>query len=452
MFKKILIVNRGEIAKRILKSCLKFNIKPVCIYSDIDANTSHLMEAYKSICISGVKISEGYLNPEKLIEIAQKYHCEAIHPGYGFLSENYLFALQCKQKNITFIGPEPRLIQSMGDKLVARDVMNRLNVPVVPGSFGHQLGDDELMEIARAMEFPILIKAVAGGGGKGMKIVHKIKDVKEAITRCRFESQKLFGNDRVYIEKFIDNARHIEIQIAGDNYGNIVHFHERDCSVQRNNQKLLEEAPAPNCNQENINNLKRIVISAMRKLRYNSLCTLEFLLDHSNRFYFIEANTRLQVEHPVTELTTGYDLVSLQIRIASGENLGIKQENIKQNGHAIECRINAEDPKKDFKPSTGRITHLSFPIVSRNVRIDSYVRVNTDITPFYDSMICKIIVHNSSRSHAIDNMEQCLKKIELNGITTSTKMQIEILRTRDFKLGKHTCNFIKENIEDLLNY
>ena len=452
MFRKILIVNRGEIAKRILKSCLTFGIKPVCIYSDIDANTDYLTEAYKCICVSGINISEGYLNPEKLVSIAQKYHCEAIHPGYGFLSENYLFALLCKQKNITFIGPEPKLIRSMGNKIIARDVMNRLNVPVVPGSFPHQVDDNDIIEVAKKIEFPILIKAVAGGGGKGMKIVHKIDDLQESITRCKMESQKLFGNNRVYIEKFIDDARHIEIQIAGDAYGNVVHFHERDCSVQRNNQKLLEEAPAANCNQSDINKLKDLVVSAMKELGYNNLCTLEFLLDNKNNFHFIEANTRLQVEHPVTELTTGYDLVNLQIRIALGEYLGIHQDEIKQTGHALECRINAEDPKNNFQPSTGQISQLKFPVINKNLRIDSYIKNKTEITPFYDSMICKIIVYNIDRLSAVRSMEQSLKRIRINGITTSINMQINILRNKDFALGIHTCNFIKKNIEGLLNY
>lgn len=308
-----------------------------------------------------------------------------------------------------------------------------------------------LFVLQKKIEFPILIKAIAGGGGKGMKIVKNLEDLKANLPKCRFEAYKLFGNKKVYIEKFIKNARHIEIQVAGDNHGNVVHFHERDCSVQRNNQKLLEETPAKNVNKQKLLQLKNIVISAVQEMKYNNLCTLEFLFDENNCFHFIEANTRLQVEHPITELVTGYDLVNLQMRIAVGEYLGISQSSINQYGHAIECRINAEIPNQNFQPSTGILKNIYFPIISKQIRLDSYIRKDIKITPFYDSMICKIIAYGNTRWHAIQIMKNCLRSVKIKGINTSIKLQIQILQATEFLQGTYTCDFIKKNIKKLLN-
>ena len=450
MFKRILIANRGEIAKRILKSCLKLNIKPICIYSEADKNAAYLSEAYKSVYIGKSPLHESYLNSDKIFDIAVKYNCEAIHPGFGFFSENYLFSLKCKQKKITFIGPDSHFIKTMGDKIVARETMQNLGIPVIPGTSDPYASNDKIIESAKRIGFPLLIKASAGGGGKGITFINDLDMLKRNIDKARFESKSIFASDKIYLEKFIDDAKHIEVQVAGDLYGNVIHFHERECSIQRNNQKLIEESPSPVINKKKLDNLKKTVAKAMREIKYNSLGTLEFLLDKNDNYYFIEANTRLQVEHTITEMTTKYDLVDLQIRISMGEYIDIDQDSILQQGHAIECRINAENPRKNFSPSLGKIKEILLPEENKNIRIESHISKDFVIAPFYDSMLAKIIIHKENRSSAINLMKDIMNKIKIVGINTSIGLHISILESRDFNNGNYTCNFLKDNIKKLL--
>jgi acetyl-CoA carboxylase biotin carboxylase subunit len=450
VFKKLLIANRGEIANRIIKSSKKLGIKPVCIYSETDKDMNYLSHAHESVCIGESSLKESYLNEGKILAIAEKYNCDAIHPGYGFFSENYMFSMKCKQQKITFIGPDSRFLKIMGNKLIARNTMKQLGIPVIPGSFSSNSSDKDTFNIANEIGYPILIKAVAGGGGKGIKLINNLDELKRNLSLCRFEAKNLFGNDEIYIEKFISNARHIEIQIAGDTYGNVIHFHERDCSIQRNNQKVLEEACAPNTNKSKLDDLKQDIIESMKLIGYDSLGTLEFLLDSNGNYYFIEANTRVQVEHPVTEMLTQTDLIDLQIRVALGDYINIRQSEIKCEGHVIECRINAEDPKKNFMPSTGKITELYFPKENKNIRIDTYINNGTEITPYYDSMIAKIIVHSEIREKTIKIMKKTLNKINIEGIFTSINMHKYILENKQFLDGKYTCQFLKDNMKSLI--
>jgi len=450
MFRKILIANRGEIAMRIIKTNKKLGIKSICIYSEADKNAKYLKEADKSICIGDSYIKESYLNQDKILNIAEMYNCEAIHPGYGFFSENYEFSMQCKQNKIIFIGPDPKFIKIMGNKLYARNIMNNFKIPVIPGSYKSIDSIEEALEIANKIKYPILLKASAGGGGKGIRLANNDIELKENYIIAKIEANKIFSDDSIYIEKFMSHSRHIEFQIAGDNYGNIIYLNERECSIQRNNQKLLEESPACNLNEKKKQELKDIIINTMEKLSYTNLGTLEFLLDKYQNYYFIEMNTRIQVEHPVTEMVLGYDLIEMQIRLALGEKMYISQKDVISKGHAIECRINAENPIENFKPHIGLIENLKIPIESNNIRIDTYIDEKTIITPYYDSMIMKIIVHEKDRKSAINSMKKCLNTILIEGISTTLDLHKIILNDEIFINGNYTCHFLPERLENFI--
>jgi len=450
MFKRILIANRGEIAMRIIKTNKKLGIKSICVYSEADKNAKYLQEADKSIHIGDSSIQDSYLNQNKILNIAEIYNCEAIHPGYGFFSENYEFAIQCKQNKIIFIGPDPKFIKMMGNKLYARNVMNDSKIPVIPGSYKSINSIDEALSIANKIKYPILLKASAGGGGKGIKLAKNDNELKKNYIIAKIEASKIFNDDSIYIEKFMSNSRHIEFQIAGDNYGNIIYLNERECSIQRNNQKLLEETPAVNLDQIKKKDIEKKIIGAMKQLKYTNLGTLEFLLDKNQNYYFIEMNTRIQVEHPVTEMVTGYDLVEMQIRLALGQKMYISQKNVNSNGHAIECRINAENPIENFKPNTGIIKEIIIPENNNNIRIDTYVCKKTVITPYYDSMIMKVIVHGPTRESAINIMQNCLNKILIKGISTTLDLHKIICNDKDFINGNYTCYFLPEKLEQFI--
>jgi len=450
MFRKILIANRGEIAMRIIKTNQKLGIKSICIYSEADKNAKYLKDADKSIYIGDSYIKESYLNQDKILNIAEMHNCEAIHPGYGFFSENYDFAMQCKQNKITFIGPDPKFIKNMGNKLYARNIMNNFKIPVIPGSYKSINSIEEALNIANKIKYPILLKASAGGGGKGIKIANNDIELKKNYIIVKIEATQIFGDDSIYIEKFMSNSRHIEFQIAGDNYGNILFLNERECSIQRNNQKLIEESPAVNLDEKKKEKLKKDIINTMEKLSYTNLGTLEFLLDKDQNYYFIEMNTRIQVEHAVTEMILGYDLIEMQIRLALGEKIYIPQKDVISNGHAIECRINAENPIENFKPHIGIIEEIKIPEESNNIRIDTYIEKKSVITPYYDSMIMKIIVHGKDRKTSIENMKKCLNIISIKGISTTLNLHKIILDDEIFINGNYTCHFLPKKLESFI--
>jgi acetyl-CoA carboxylase biotin carboxylase subunit len=408
--------------------------------------------AYQTICIGNSNIQQSYLNEKKILDILEKYQCDAIHPGYGFFSENYLFALKCKERKVNFIGPDLTFVKNMGDKLVARQTMQNLNIPVIPGSISDNLSDSQIYKLSQDVGFPVLIKAAAGGGGKGIKKISSMYELKENINKCRFEAKQLFGNSKVYIEKFIQKAKHIEIQVLGDKHGSVIHFNERDCSIQRNNQKIIEETPAFNIDKSKLISLKNSAIDALKHIRYDNIGTLEFLLDKKNNYYFIEANTRIQVEHAITEMTTGQNLVDLQIRSSLGEHLSLSQNQIVQKGHCIECRINSEDSKNNFVPSTGLIKYVKFPTNNRDIKVHTFVHSYLPISPYYDSMIAKIVVHKRDRSSALKTMQLCLNSISVKGISTSLKIQRNIFTNNNFIFGVYNCDFLNIHLNTLLKY
>ena len=442
---KILIANRGEIALRILHSCEELGIPTVAVHSTIDRNALHVQLADESVCIGQPPSSKSYLNIPNLIAAALTRNATAIHPGYGFLAENARFAEICADHQITFIGPSPASIRSMGDKSTAKETMQKAGVPVVPGSNGLLADETAAYRIARDIGFPVMLKATAGGGGRGMRLVHHEGELSKLFQAAKGESEAAFGNGGVYLEKFVERPRHIEFQILADSYGNVVHLGERDCSIQRRHQKLLEESPSPVLDPNLRQKMGKAAVKAAQSINYVGAGTVEFLLDAHGDFYFMEMNTRIQVEHPVTEMVTGLDLIAEQIRIAQGERLSFRQKDVEIRGHAIECRINAEDPEHDFRPQPGRISGY-LPPGGPGVRMDSHVYTDYEIPPYYDSLIGKLIVWAPTRPAAIRRMKRALRECAITGVKTTIGFHQKILETPAFLEGDVYTNFVPQHL------
>lgn len=445
MFKKILIANRGEIALRIIRACRELEIETVAVFSEGDRDALHVKAADEAICIGPVSSAKSYLNIPNIISAAELTGVDAIHPGYGFLSENARFAEICESSGITFIGPSPQAIENMGDKAKARKTMIEAGVPVVPGSKDIIRDETTAHDIAEGIGYPVLIKASAGGGGKGMRVAQNAKELSSMIQAAQNEAQAAFGNSEVYIEKYVEEPRHIEFQILADNHGNVVHLGERDCSLQRRHQKLLEEAPSTALSPELREEMGAVAVKAAKSANYSNAGTIEFLLDRHGNYYFIEMNTRIQVEHPVTELITGLDLVKEQIRIACGELLGYTQEDIQLRGWAIECRINAEDPDRNFMPSPGLIKIYHVP-GGPGVRVDSAAYQGYTVSRYYDSMVGKLIVWGATRDEAIARMKRALDEFVIEGIHTTIPFQQKVLDNAFYRRGEVYTNFIQRRI------
>jgi acetyl-CoA carboxylase biotin carboxylase subunit len=443
MIQKILIANRGEIALRIIRACRELGIKTLAVYSEADVQSLHVQLADEAICIGGPKSADSYMRADRIISAAEIADVDAIHPGYGFLSENSKFAEQCESCNIRFIGPKSQTIRIMGDKAVARQTVKKVGVPTVPGSDGPVDSESEATKEARKIGYPIIIKAVAGGGGRGMRIAHNDVSFAKEYHVARAEAEKAFNNASVYIEKYIQNPRHIEFQILADGHGNVVHLGERDCSVQRRHQKLIEESPSPFLTSDLRKKMGKAAVRAAAAAEYENAGTIEFIVDSKGDFYFIEMNTRIQVEHPVTEEITGIDLIKEQIRIASGEKLNFDQKDVEFRGHAIECRINAEDPARGFAPSPGTIG-LYYAPGGHGVRVDSHVYSGYTIPPYYDSLIGKLIAHGDNRKMALERMYRALSEYLIRGIETTIPLHKAILSDPVFIAGKATTGYLEE--------
>ena len=443
MINKILIANRGEIAVRIIRACKELGIVSVAVYSEADKEALHTQLADEAICIGPNFARDSYLNIPNILEATSLSGAEAIHPGFGFLSENSKFAKMCKDCNIIFIGPTPETMDMMGDKANARITMKNHGIPIVDGYEGFIRDERHALEIAKSVGFPVMIKAALGGGGKGIRIVEKEDDFKDAYLMAKAEALACFNNDVVYIEKYVRNPHHIEFQVLADNYGNVVHLFERDCSVQRKNQKIVEEAPSVFLNEDIRRKMGEVAVKICKVVNYVNAGTIEFLVDDDKNFYFMEMNTRIQVEHPITEMITGIDLIKEQIRIAAGERLSFNQNDLKINGHSIECRINAEDAKKNFVPCPGKIDQLNVP-GGLGVRLDSAVYQGYTIPPFYDSMIAKLIVHGNTRDEAIMKMKRSLAEFIIDGITSNIDFHFDILNHEDFARGNYNTGFLNK--------
>ena len=446
MIKKVLIANRGEIALRIIRACRELDVKTVAIHSTIDSNAMHVRLADESVCIGPPLASKSYLNISAILSAAEVSGADAIHPGYGFLSENAKFAEIVNEHGLTFIGPKPQHISEMGDKVSARTAMQKLGIPLVPGSDGAIKNLEELKKVAKEVGFPILIKAASGGGGKGMKVAEKPSELEEAWNLARSEAKSGFGDDTVYLERYLANPRHIEFQLFADSFGNVVHFGERDCSLQRRHQKVLEEAPSPALKKEERDKISRIIVKAVKKLGYLGAGTFEMLYENGE-FFFIEMNTRIQVEHPITEMITGFDLVKEQINVASGKKLSVKQKDIKIKGHSIECRINSENPLT-FVPNAGSVINYHVP-GGLGIRIDSALYSGYKVPPNYDSLIAKLIVYGNTREEAITKLKIALKEYVIDGIDTTLPLHDKIIREKVFISGNYDIrwleNFLKTN-------
>ncbi len=440
MFKKILIANRGEIALRIIRTCKEMNIKTVAVYSTADKDSLHVKFADEAVCIGKPSSADSYLNIPHIMAAVEITNADAIHPGYGFLAENAKFAQICIDHGIKFIGPTPSMINSMGDKVHAKETMIKAGVPVVPGVDGLLADVNHAKESAKIVGYPVILKATAGGGGKGMRVVWEEKDIEKAFENAKTEAAASFKNDGIYMEKFVEEPRHIEIQIAGDQFGNVCHLSERDCSIQRRHQKLVEESPSPFMTPELRERMGEAAIKAASAINYESVGTIEFLVDKNRDFYFMEMNTRIQVEHCVTEEVVNYDLIKEQIKIAAGEK--ISGRNYYPEMHAIECRINAEDPYNDFRPSPGRITTLHTP-GGHGVRVDSHVYAGYIIPPYYDSMIAKLIAVAQTREEAIDTMSRALSEYVIEGIKTTIPFHVQLMQNEDFRSGNFTTKFME---------
>jgi acetyl-CoA carboxylase biotin carboxylase subunit len=445
MFKKILVANRGEIAVRVIRACKEMGITTVAVYSDIDKEALHTQMADEAICIGPAASKDSYLNIQNILSATVLSGAEAIHPGFGFLSENSKFSRMCRECNITFIGPDFESIEKMGNKSKAREIMEGAGVPVVPGSEGALESFEEAKVMAEKIGYPVMIKAAAGGGGRGIRIVTQESELLNAFNTAKAESKACFADDSLYMEKFIENPHHIEFQILADNFGNTLYLGERDCSIQRRNQKVLEEAPSGLLTEAMRIKMGEIAVKAAKAVGYKNAGTIEFLVDDALDFYFMEMNTRIQVEHPITEMITGIDLIKEQIKIAAGEKLSYAQEDISISGHAIECRINAEDPEKDFRPSPGKIQQLNLP-GGLGVRIDSAVYQGYTIPPNYDSMIGKLIVHAKNRDEAIARMKRALEEFVIEGLQTNLEFQLNIINDKDFKKGNYNTGFLKDKL------
>jgi len=445
MVQKVLIANRGEIALRIIRSCRELGIATVAVYSTVDKNALHVQLADEAVCVGDSLSNKSYLNIPNILAAATSRGVDAIHPGYGFLAENDKFAEMCNDHGIIFIGPSPNSIRLMGDKSTAKETMDGVGVPTVPGSKGLLVSIEKAFKLADQMGYPVIIKATAGGGGRGMRLVEKAETLEKMFKAAQGEAEAAFGNDGLYMEKFIKKPRHVEVQILADKSGNVIHLGERDCSVQRRHQKLLEESPSPAINKELREKMGNAAIAAAKSINYEGAGTVEFLVDENEKFYFMEMNTRIQVEHPVTEMVTGVDLIAEQIKIAAGQNLEFNQEQIQLNGHAIECRINAEDPTHNFRPSPGRITGW-LPPGGPGVRVDSHVYTGYEIPPFYDSLIGKLIVWGKDRNAAITRMNRALNECAVTGIPTTINFHLNLLEKQKFKEGKIHTKYVEEEL------
>ena len=446
MFQKILIANRGEIAVRIIRACREMEILTVAVYSEPDRNSLHVKMADEAICIGPAPSKDSYLNMDRILNAALITHAQAIHPGFGFLSENDEFAEKCRALGIVFIGPSAELIRNMGNKSQAKETMRRAGIPVIEGSKDPLFDGEEALEQARKIGFPVMIKAAFGGGGKGMRISYSEEEFSALFALAQQEAVRSFGDSTMYLEKYIQDPRHVEVQIVGDSFHNVICLGERDCSVQRRHQKMIEESPCTALTEEVRTQLLQTAIQAAKAVGYESVGTIEFLYDKSGQFYFMEMNTRIQVEHPVTESVTGMDLIREQIRVAFGLPLSKTQEEIEFHGHSIECRINAEDPAKNFVPSPGRISYLHVP-GGKGIRIDTAMESGSEILPYYDSMIIKVIVHEENRKLAIRKMQCALRELEIEGVETNKAFLEEILKESDFCEGKITTGYLEEHFE-----
>ena len=444
MFKKVLIANRGEIAVRIIRACRELGVRTVAVFSEPDRDSLHAMIADEAICIGPAKSADSYLNIKAILAACELTGAEAVHPGFGFLSENAGFARMCARCGVTFIGPSPEAMTLMGDKATAKQTMKKAGVPVVPGSDGLIESIEEAKALAEEIGYPVMVKASAGGGGRGIRRVDRPEDLEDAIVNAKQEAKSFFGDDGVYLEKFIVDPRHVEIQLLADKYGNTVYLGERDCSLQRRNQKMVEECPSPIMTPELRARMGEAAVRAAKACGYENAGTVEFLLS-GDQFYFMEMNTRIQVEHPVTEFVTGVDLVKMQIRIAAGEELPFKQEDIRLTGHAIECRINAENPAQGFRPSPGRITALHMP-GGPGIRIDTAVYSGYEITPYYDSMIAKLIAYAPTREEALKKMNWALAEFLVEGVDTNIDFQLKLLRDPDVEAGNYDIGFLGRNL------
>ncbi|OYU55867.1 MAG: acetyl-CoA carboxylase biotin carboxylase subunit [Chitinophagaceae bacterium BSSC1] len=440
MFKKILIANRGEIALRVIRTCREMGIKTVAVYSTADKDSLHVKFADEAVCIGKPQSSDSYLNIPHIMAAAEITNADAVHPGYGFLAENAKFSQICADHGIKFIGPTPEMINKMGDKITAKETMIKAGVPVVPGGEGLLESIEEAKELAKVVGYPVILKATAGGGGKGMRVVWNEAEIEKAYTTAKIEAAASFKNDGIYMEKFVEEPRHIEIQVAGDQYGNVCHLSERDCSIQRRHQKLVEESPSPFMTPELRHKMGEAAIKAASAINYESVGTIEFLVDKHRNFYFMEMNTRIQVEHCVTEEVVSFDLIKEQIKIAMGEK--ISGRNYEPQMHAIECRINAEDPYNDFRPSPGKITVLHTP-GGHGVRVDSHVYAGYVIPPYYDSMIGKLITVAQTREEAIDTMYRALSEYVIEGVKTTIPFHLQLMQNEDFRKGNFTTKFLE---------
>ena len=449
MFNKILIANRGEIAVRIIRACREMGIRTVAVYSEADKDCLHTLLADEAICIGPAPSSQSYLNMERILSATVAMKADAIHPGFGFLSENARFAKLCQQCNITFIGPSAEIINRMGNKSEARNTMMQAGVPVVPGSKEPVYTAEDGLVMAKEIGFPVMIKASSGGGGKGMRISRSEEDFTEHFNAAQLESVKGFSDDTMYIEKYIEKPRHVEFQIMGDKFGHVVHLGERDCSIQRRHQKVMEESPCEVISPELRKKMGEVAVKAAKAVNYENAGTIEFLLDKDKNFYFMEMNTRIQVEHPVTELVSGIDLIKEQIRVAAGEPLSVSQEDIQIKGHAIECRINAENPKKHFMPCPGRITNVHIP-GGNGVRVDTHIYNDYKVPANYDSMLMKLIVYDKDRASAIAKMRSALGEVIIEGIETNIDFQYEILENEAFQKGDTDTGFIEKYVPDYI--
>lgn len=444
MFRKVLIANRGEIAVRVIRACRELGIHTVAVYSEADKDALHAELADEAICIGPAKASESYLNVQQILSAAIVTNAEAIHPGFGFLSENSRFASMCEELNITFIGPDSETIDAMGNKINARKLMMAADVPVIPGSDGVVSDVEEALALAEEIGYPVMLKAAAGGGGKGIRKVMSQTELPQHFASAQKEAKAAFGNDDMYLEKIIYPARHIEVQILGDAFGNVIHLGERDCSLQRNNQKVMEEAPSLVISQDKRAAIGAAAVRAAKAVNYKNAGTIEFLMDQSGNFYFMEMNTRIQVEHPVTEMVTGIDLVKKQLEIAAGEAIGIAQDEVQLTGHAIECRINAENPAFNFAPSPGKIENLFLPSGGLGLRVDSGMYSGYRIPPYYDSMIAKIIVHGETRFEALMKMQRALGELVTEGVITNADFQMDLISHPQVIAGDYDTAFLQE--------
>ncbi|MBN2384387.1 acetyl-CoA carboxylase biotin carboxylase subunit [bacterium] len=446
MFRKLLIANRGEIAVRINRAAHALGVRTVAVYSEADRLSPHVEAADEKVCIGGPRSDQSYLRADALLQAAEMTDCQAIHPGYGFLAENALFAARCQQHRLAFVGPSGRMIQVMGDKAVAKRTMKEAGLPTIPGSDGILASLEEARGLAGRIGYPVLLKATAGGGGKGMRVVLDQSELEEKYQEARLEADKAFGNPALYLEKFINNGRHIEFQILADNFGNVIHLGERECSIQRKNQKLVEESPSPAISASIRKKMGDRIVKAIRQIGYVNAGTVEFFMDPEGQLYFMEMNTRLQVEHPVTEMITGLDIVQEQLKIAAQYQLGLSQKDVQFEGHSLECRINAEDPDNNFQPNPGKITRFEVPGLERDgaVRLDSHVREGYTIPPYYDSLIGKLIVHGQDRAGAIELMRSTLEQTRIEGVTTTIGLHRTIMKQSEFIEGKYSTRFIPD--------